>query len=467
MTPISQATLKDVVTFDGKGLHTGHDVTVEIRPASKDHGVTFKRIDTADANTIKLSPESVSRTDRGTTIGSGESEVNTIEHLMSALTGLGISNAEINLNGPEIPILDGSSAPIVEAILEKGIRQQETKRKVFVVKEPISFVHEKTGATYEVLPASVPCFQVNVTFKNDQIGTQSAEYSIDENYQEQISQARTFVMLTEIEYLFDQNLIQGGDIDNAVVFIDKDMSLVEIERLKEKLQVPNISIGQKGSILNGELRFDNEPARHKLLDLIGDLSLLDTIIVGKVIATKPGHFSNNEFAKFMSTKINEVQEISNIPSYDPNQKPVKDINEIMNMLPHRFPFLMVDKIIELSENHVVGVKNVTINEAFFQGHFPNNPIFPGVLQVEAMAQTGGILALSNVPDPENWDTYMLKIDKTRFKHKVLPGDTLILKLELVKPIRRGFCYMMGSVYVGEKLVSEGEFTAQIVKREQI
>jgi UDP-3-O-[3-hydroxymyristoyl] N-acetylglucosamine deacetylase/3-hydroxyacyl-[acyl-carrier-protein] dehydratase len=461
---MNQITIKKAVSVEGIGLHTGKSVKLTFHPAPINHGYKFQRIDLEDKPIIRAEVGNVTSTLRGTTIAKGEACVNTIEHALSAIYGLGIDNVLVEIDGPEVPIMDGSAAPFVAALQDAGTEEQESERDYFVVTEPISMVDEETGTELLALPSDD--FQVTtmIDFNSEVLGQQYASLHNLEDYAKDIARCRTFVFLHELDYLFEQNLIKGGDLDNALVIVDRLMNQAELDALAKKLNKPSVKVEKEGILNTTDLHFRNEPARHKLLDVIGDLALLGKPIKGKIVATKPGHKANVDFAKILRTHYNKQRKLKGKPKYDPNIEPLFDTMQIAKWLPHRYPFLLVDKIIEMSEKHVVGVKNITFNEQLFQGHFPDNPVFPGVLQIEAMAQAGGILALSKQEDPSNWDTYFIKIDNTKFKNKVVPGDTLLLKLELMGPIRRGIVQMYGTAYVGDKIASEGELTAQIVKR---
>lgn len=461
---MNQHTIKKSVSISGIGLHTGKEVNMTFHPATPNQGVRFKRIDLEEQPVIKAEVNSVISTNRGTTIKRGDAQVSTIEHTLSALRGLGIDNVLIEIDGPEVPIMDGSSMPFVKILEHSGIEEQEEPREYFEVTEAISYKDEVTGTELLALPADG--FQVTamIDFNSPILGQQYAALESIDDYVKEIAPCRTFVFLHELELLMSQNLIKGGDLDNAIVIVDRPVAQEELDRLAEVLGRPKMAVDNEGILNTTELHFKNEPARHKLLDVVGDMALLGVPIKGKIVATKPGHTANVEFAKILKVHYQEQRKLRGMPKYDPSANPVFDIFDIMRMLPHRYPFLLVDKVIEISETHVVGVKNVTMNESFFQGHFPGNPVFPGVLQIEALAQTGGILALSLQEESEGWDTYFLKVDNTKFKAMVRPGDTLILKMELMSPIRRGIVQMYGTAYVGNKIVSEGELTAQIVKR---
>ncbi len=461
---MKQKTIKSPVSLSGVGLHTGASVQLTFKPAPAGHGYKFQRLDLENQPIINADVNRVYSTNRGTSIKVGGAEVHTVEHALSALSGLEIDNVLIELDGPEIPILDGSAAGFVEALLSVGIEEQAEDREFFVVEEPISYVDEETGTELLALPADYFEVITLIDFNSEVLSQQYAAIRDFSKYANEIAPCRTFVFLHELEMLFQHNLIKGGDLDNAIVIVDKPMKQKELDALAKKLGKPSVKVDQTGILNTLQLKFKNEPARHKLLDVIGDVALLGKPIKGKIVATKPGHKANIEFTKILKKAYQDQRKLRGKPKYDPDQEPLYNTVEIANWLPHRYPFLLVDKIIELSEKHVVGVKNVTFNEEFFQGHFPNNPVMPGVLQIEAMAQTGGILALSTVENPSEWDTYFLKIENAKFKHKVVPGDTVLFKMELIAPIRRGICQMYATAYVGNKIVSEAELTAQIVKR---
>lgn len=461
---MNQQTIKNSVKLSGVGLHTGATVNMEFHPAELKSGIRFRRTDLEGQPVLKADVGLVDSTNRGTCLKKGDAEVHTVEHLMSALIAAGVDNLMIDIDGPEIPIMDGSAKLFLEAINSVGTEEQEAERDYFVVEEPI-FYKDDSGET-ELIALPYDGFQVTtmIDFNSKVLGTQHAHMNSIEEFAQEIAPCRTFVFLHELEALFDMGLVRGGDLDNAVVLVDKVMSESELEALSEKIGKPGIKVESEGVLNTTDLYFSNEPARHKLLDVVGDLGLIGAPIKGKIITNRPGHTSNVQFAKILKQAYLKQKKSRNIPKYDPNQAPIYDVNQIQDLLPHRFPFLMIDKVVEVSENHVVGVKNVSMNEHLFQGHFPGNPVFPGVLQVEGMAQTGGILALMLQEDQKGWDTYFLKINNTKFKSMVRPGDTIVYKLELMAPIKRGIVQMYGSAYVGNKLVSEGEFTAQIVKR---
>jgi len=461
---MKQCTIQTPTQVKGVGLHTGKTVTLTFKPAEPHFGIKFVRVDLPEHPLIAADVSKVISTNRGTTLKSGEAQVHTVEHALSALTGLEVDNVIIEIDGPEIPIMDGSSMPFVKALLEAGIQEQDAIREYFVIKEPIAYRDELSGTELIALPDNDFHITTMIDFNSQVLGQQYAALDNLQNYVQDIAPCRTFVFVHELESLLAQNLIKGGDLDNAIVIADRKMDVVELEALAQRLGKTGIKVDKEGILNTTELHFKNEPARHKLLDVIGDLTLVGKRIKGKIVATKPGHTANIEFARILKKHAIEQQKLDNFPKYDSTQEPILNTEQIREMLPHRYPFLMIDKIIEISDTHVVALKNVTINEAFFQGHFPGNPIMPGVLQIEAMAQTGGILALSLQAEKKGWDTYFLKIDNCKFKQKVVPGDTLLLKMELMSPIRRGIVQMMGTAFVGNKIVSEAELTAQIVKR---
>ena len=453
------------MNFSGIGLHTGVISEMFIKPAESGSGIKFVRTDMDPPVVINADVSNVYTTLRGTTLKSGEGTISTIEHLLAALNALSIEDALIEINGPEIPILDGSAAQYVHALNEYNVLEDaESTKEIFIVREAFNFYDPETGSDYAIYPSDETELNVILEFSDESLGDMVARLKGKDNFVNQIADSRTFAFLSEIEYLFDAGLIRGGDIDNALVIMDKKLNEQELDHLRQKLNKPD-AIVQDGVISITPMRHRNEPARHKLLDLIGDLALVGRDIQAKIIATKPGHTSNVKLAKILKNKYLEQRKNAGKPIYDPNKEPLMDLEAIKKVLPHRYPFLLVDKVLELTPTHIVGVKNVTINEEFFQGHFPGNPVFPGVLQMEALAQTGGILALSLMEDKGEWDTYFLKMENVKFKAKVGPGDTLILKMELMAPIRRGIVQMMGTAFVGNKLVSEGELTAQIVKRQ--
>jgi UDP-3-O-[3-hydroxymyristoyl] N-acetylglucosamine deacetylase/3-hydroxyacyl-[acyl-carrier-protein] dehydratase len=461
---MKQTTINQAVSISGVGLHTGKAATLTFQPAPVDHGYRIQRIDLPDQPIINADVSRVVNTERSTTIQNGHASISTIEHVLSALFGLRIDNVLLQIDGPEMPIMDGSAAPFVEILLAAGIVEQEADREYFIIDEPLTYRDEVTGAELTAMPADD--FQVvsMIDFNSALLGQQYAILLDIKQYATEIAPSRTFVFVHELETLFAHNLIKGGDLSNAIVIADKPVAQATLDELAEKMGRPKVEVNGEGILNTLDLHFQNEPARHKLLDVIGDVALLGAPIKGKILATKPGHKANVEFTKILKKRLLEQRRLKGLPKYDPDAEPVMDSVKIAQWLPHRYPFLLVDKIIELSSQHVVGMKNLTFNEEFFQGHFPNNPVMPGVLQIEAMAQTGGILALSGVEDPGNWDTYFLKIENAKFKQKVVPGDTVFFRLELMAPIRRGICQMRAVAFVGTRIVSEAELTAQIVKR---
>ena len=462
----NQQTLKSSVTLHGVGLHTGANVTMTMKPASAGSGIRFQRVDLPDKPIVKADVDFVVDTSRGTTIEYNGARVNTVEHTLAALTGLGIDNVLIEMDGPEVPILDGSSREFMDAIESAGILEQEAKRIVYTIDDNIHYYDPVKNVDMLAVPSTEYQITALIDFNSPVLCTQHAALKHISEFRTEIGPCRTFCFLHELEYLLDNNLIKGGDLSNAIVVVDKVVEQEELDRLAKIFNKQAIEVKQEGILNNVQLHFTNEPARHKLLDVIGDLTLVGSQIKAHIIASRPGHATNVEFAKKIKQYIRKNKHLSDIPHYDPSQQAIYDINQITRVLPHKFPFLFVDKIIELSDHHVVGIKNVTFNEQFFQGHFPGNPIMPGVLQIEALAQAGGIFALNNYSDPENYDTYFLKIDKVKFKQLVRPGDTLILKLELLSPIRRGICEMKGTAYVGNKLATEAELVAQIVRKDK-
>ncbi len=457
-----QKTILKETTLEGVGLHTGQVVKMIFKPAPENSGYTFVRTDLEGTPHIEALAKYVIATERGTNLEKNGVQINTSEHVLAAAVGLEIDNLIIELNASEPPIMDGSSKYFVEALEKAGIQQQNAEVEIYEVTENITFKDEETGSEIMIMPCDNYKITAMVDFETNILGTQNANLEKISDFKDNIANARTFSFLHEIEMLLDHNLIKGGDLNNAIVYVDKELSTETMDKLKKAFNKDNITVKPNGILDNLTLHWPNEAARHKLLDVIGDLALVGTRLKGKVIATKPGHKINTNFAKKLANRIKQEKR-NRVPKYDLNQPPLMDIHQIMNILPHRPPFLLIDKILELSDTHVVGCKNVTMNEPFFVGHFPGAPVMPGVLQVEAMAQCGGILVLSTVPDPENYLTYFMKMDNVKFKQKVLPGDTLIFKAELITPIRRGICHMQAYGYANNKLVLEAQLMAQIAK----
>ena len=458
---LKQNTLAASFSLQGKGLHSGLNIQVTFNPAPENHGYKIKRVDLPDQPVIDAVAENVVNTQRGTVIGKNNVQISTIEHALAALYAMGVDNCLMEVNAPEFPILDGSARYYVEEIQKVGLQEQNAAKDFYIVKHKVEVKDEETGASIMLLPDDHFCVNTLISFDSPVLNNQFATMNNVDEFPTEIAASRTFVFVREIEMLLQNNLIKGGDLDNAIVIYDQKVSQEALDKLADMMQLPHQNIQELGYINHKPLVFDNEPARHKLLDVIGDMALIGKPIKGRVIATRPGHSINAKLARITrkQIKLNDVQ----APVYDPNAEPIMDINRIRELLPHRYPFLLVDKIIELGKNYIVGVKNITSNEPFFQGHFPQEPVMPGVLQVEAMAQTGGLLVLNTVDEPERYSTYFMKIDGVKFRQKVVPGDTLILRLELLAPIRRGISTMKGYVFVGDKLVSEAEFMAQIIK----
>jgi UDP-3-O-[3-hydroxymyristoyl] N-acetylglucosamine deacetylase/3-hydroxyacyl-[acyl-carrier-protein] dehydratase len=461
-----QHTIKSPVTVSGIGLHTGVVANMTFLPAAINHGFKFQRVDLPGQPIVDADVDNVVDLSRGTTIEQNGARVNTVEHTLAALVGLQLDNVLIQLDGPEPPIMDGSSIDFVNALLGVGLEEQNALRNYFEIPEGISFKDVAREVELAILPLDDYRVTVMVDYNSPVLGSQHASITDINQFQEQIASCRTFCFLHELEMLYKQNLIKGGDLDNAIVVVDRVVKEEELTHLAELLNKPKVEVKKEGILNNTELRFKNEPARHKLLDLIGDLALVGRPLKGQILAARPGHAANVAFAKKIKKIMNDAA-IKNVPVYDPKKEPVMDINKIAQTLPHRYPFLLIDKIIHLDETTVTGIKNVTMNEPFFQGHFPGNPIMPGVLQIEAMAQTGGVLVLNTVPDPENYWTYFLGIEKCRFRRKVIPGDTIIFKCELTTPVKRGIAKMVGQAFVAGKVVMEAEMSASIVRKENV
>jgi UDP-3-O-[3-hydroxymyristoyl] N-acetylglucosamine deacetylase/3-hydroxyacyl-[acyl-carrier-protein] dehydratase len=460
---VKQTTIASEITLKGVGLHTGQDVTMTFKPAPVNNGYSFVRVDLEGHPVIEADASYVINTQRGTNLEKKGVFIQTSEHVLAAFVGCDVDNVIIELNASEPPIMDGSSKYFVEAIEKVGIEIQNEERKVYVVKDVISYTDENTGSEITIIPSDHYCVTAMVDFGTKVLGTQNATMKSISEFKTEISDSRTFSFLHELETLLNNGLIKGGDLNNAIVYVDKEISEDTMNNLKKAFKKDKITVKPNGILDNLELHHPNEAARHKLLDVVGDLALVGIRIQGKVIANKPGHFVNTQFAKKLQ-KIVKIEERNQVPVYDLHKEPLMDIHQIMAILPHRPPFLLIDRIIEMSNSHVVGLKNVTMNEPFFVGHFPDAPVMPGVLIVEAMAQTGGILVLSTVPDPENYLTFFMKIDNVKFKQKVLPGDTLIFKCDLITPIRRGICHMQANAYANGRLVAQAELMAQIAKK---
>jgi UDP-3-O-[3-hydroxymyristoyl] N-acetylglucosamine deacetylase/3-hydroxyacyl-[acyl-carrier-protein] dehydratase len=460
---VKQRTIKQDVVISGVGLHTGKTVSMTIKPAPENHWYKFKRIDLEGQPEVLVDADNVTDTSRGTTISQHGASVSTIEHLMAALVGLQIDNVLIEIDGPEVPILDGSSAIFIDKFEEAGFEELDADRDYYEIPSAIHYIEAERKVEIMAMPLDGYRLTCMIDFNSPVLGSQHASINTIEDFAKDISSSRTFCFLHELEMLVDNGLIKGGDLSNAIVIVDKETSPEELKKLSHLFNRDDVTVAKEGILSNIQLRHQNEPARHKLLDMVGDLALVGRPLKGHVMAARPGHAANVAFAKKIKEQIRKDKNTKKIKVYDPNMTPVYDTVQIMKILPHRQPMLMVDKILELTENHVVGLKNVTMNEDLFMGHFPGAPIFPGVLQIEAMAQTGGILVLNTVPDPENWLTLFLKIENARFKVQVSPGDTIIFRCDLTEPIRRGIAKMKGVAMVGEKVVCEAELMAQIVK----
>ena len=458
---MKQTTLKGSFSLCGKGLHTGLSLTVTFNPAPENHGYKIQRIDLEGMPVIDAIAENVIDTQRGTVLGKGDVRVSTVEHGMAALYALGIDNCLIQVNGPEFPILDGSAIKYVEKIKEVGIDEQNAPKDYYIIRKKIEVKDEATGSSIVILPDEEFSLTAMCSFNSKFINSQFASLDNISDFASEIAPARTFVFVRDIEPLLKANLIKGGDLDNAVVIYEKQISQEQLDQLADMIKVEHRDANNLGYIQHKPLVWENECTRHKLLDIIGDMALIGKPIKGRIIATRPGHTINNKFARQMRRDIrkHEIQ----APIYDPNETPIMDVNRIRELLPHRYPMQLVDKVIELGATSIVGVKNITSNEPFFQGHFPQEPVMPGVLQIEAMAQCGGLLVLNTLEEPERWSTYFMRIDDVKFRQKVVPGDTLLFKVDLLAPVRHGISSMKGYVFVGDHVVSEATFTAQIVK----
>jgi len=461
--PDKQHTLCSAVSISGTGLHTGIMVDMTMKPANPGFGIQFQRVDLPNKPLIKADCDLVTDTSRGTTLQIDDAKISTIEHVLAALVGMGVDNILIEVNGPEIPIIDGSSEPFVTLIAKVGVLEQDAAKAWYSLDENIFLYDEGKRVEMVAMPAVDYQITTLIDFNSPVLGTQHAGLKTIKDFKTEIAPCRTFCFLHELETLLEHDLIKGGDINNAIVVVDKPVTDDEMNRLAKAFKRDKIEVKREGYLNNLELRFPNEPARHKLLDVIGDLALIGYPIKARIIANRPGHSTNVEFAKKIKQYIKKNKHVKDVPVYDPNLPPVFTLQQIEKTLPHRHPFLLVDKVIELTDKQIVGVKNVTFNEWFFPGHFPGNPVMPGVLQIEALAQTGGILCINSMPEGE-YDTYFLKIDNCKFKQMVRPGDTMLLKMEMAAPIRRGICEMKGTVYVGGKVTTEAILVAQVVKR---
>lgn len=462
-----QTTLKKAFSYSGVGLHTGAEVNLTFEPAPEDHGYKFQRTDLAGEPIIEALADYVSDTSRGTTLCKDGAEVHTVEHVLAALAGMEVDNVLLKIDGPEMPIADGSSMPFIEKILEVGIKEQTKIREYFEIPENIFHRDEEKGVEMVAMPLNDYRLTVLVDYNSQVLGSQHASITKLKEFKNEIASCRTFCFLHELEYLLQQNLIKGGDLSNAIVIVDKEVEQDELDRLAVLFNKPKVEVRSEGILNNVDLRYQNEPARHKLLDLVGDLALAGVPIKAQIMAARPGHSSNVAFAlkirqAWLEYKKDQKNKL-NIPAYNSAEKPVFEHAEISRFLPHKWPFLLVDKIISIDSHEIVAIKNITGDQYFFQGHFPGEPLMPGVLQLEAMAQAGGVLVLHDKEDPSKWSTYFLKIENAKFKDKVVPGDTLLIRMKLVAPVRRGICMMKGEAYVGDRMVSEAEMTAQIIQ----
>ncbi|MBQ9569802.1 MAG: bifunctional UDP-3-O-[Prevotella sp.] len=461
MITLKQKTLKGSFSLFGKGLHTGLSITVTFNPAPENTGYKIQRIDLENEPIIDAVAENVVETTRGTVLAKGDIKVSTVEHGMSALYALGVDNCLIQVNGPEFPILDGSAIPYVKKIEEIGMVEQNAPKDYYIIRHKIEVKDETSGSCITILPDEDFSITAMCSFQSKFISSQFATLDNMQDYAKEIAPARTFVFVRDIVPLLNANLIKGGDLDNAIVIYERQLEQEQMDKLTDLLGVPHMDANKIGYVQHKPLVWDNECTRHKLLDIIGDMALIGKPIKGRIVATRPGHTINNKFARLLRKEIrkHEIQ----APIYDPNEAPVMDVNKIRELLPHRYPMQLVDKVIKLGPSSIVGVKNVTSNEPFFQGHFPEEPVMPGVLLIEAMAQCGGLLVLNTVEEPERWSTYFLKIDNVKFRQKVVPGDTLLFKVDLLAPLRHGISSMRGYIFVGDNIVAEATFTAQIIK----
>jgi UDP-3-O-[3-hydroxymyristoyl] N-acetylglucosamine deacetylase / 3-hydroxyacyl-[acyl-carrier-protein] dehydratase len=460
---LKQHTIKKEVTLSGVGLHTGIDTNMTFAPAPIDHGIKFQRIDIEGEPIVDADVDNVVDVSRGTSIEQNGARINTVEHTLAAIVGLQIDNILIKLDGPEPPIMDGSSIQFIEILRKAELEEQNALRDFLEVEESIFHNDSKRGVEMAALPLDDYRLTVMVDYNSPVLGSQHASLNDISQFENEVASCRTFCFLHELEMLHKNNLIKGGDLNNAIVVVDRVVKDDELDHLAELFNKPKVEVKKEGILNNVDLRYKNEPARHKLLDVVGDLALVGKPIKAQILAARPGHAANVAFAKKLKKAM--LKGVSNAPKYDPSLPPVYDINDITNILPHRYPFLLIDKIIHIDDKTVTGIKNVTMNDNFFQGHFPDNPVMPGVLQIEAMAQIGGILVLNTVDDPENYWTYFLGVENFRFRKMVIPGDTLIMKCELTAPIKRGIAKMYGKAYVGKNLVCEGSMTASIVKKD--
>ena len=461
-----QHTIKEEISISGAGIHTGQSVTMRLKPAAPNTGIVFQRVDLPGKPIIKADVDNVIETNRSTTIESHGARVSTIEHLMASLVGMQVDNVLIEIDGDEVPILDGSAEPFVEILEKTGTVNQHARKVYYNIEHNISFIDEDKKVEMVALPYNEYRINTLIDFNSPILGTQHAALKNITDFNVEIAPCRTFCFFHELEALLANNLIKGGDINNAIVVVDKPVTADQVARISKVFKKNDVHVSEEGILNNLKLRFPNEPARHKLLDVVGDLALVGFPFKAHIIANRPGHSSNVKFAKKIKEHIRKYKHRQDIPKYDPTQPPVLDIHAIENVLPHRYPFLLVDKVIELTDKYVIAIKNVTYNEPFFQGHFPGNSVMPGVLQVEALAQAGGLLAIPRGTE-DLYDTYFLKIENCKFKQKVVPGDTMILKMELSNPIRRGICEMKGTIFVGDKVVTEADLVAQIVKRPKV